>query len=50
MSGVPDGDDARQDLARLVAALWGQRSTLAPSQGYVLVDSAAPADQPNQTQ
>lgn len=50
MSGTPDGDDARQDLARLVAALWGQRSTLAPSQGYVLVDSAAPADQSNQTQ
>ncbi len=50
MSGVPDGDDARQDLARLVAALWGQRSTLAPSQGYVLVDPAAPADQSNQTQ
>lgn len=50
MSGTPDGDDARQDLARLVAALWGQRSTLAPSQGYVLVDPAAPADQSNQTQ
>lgn len=50
MSGTPDGDDARQDLARLVAALWGQRSTLAPSQGYVLVDPTAPADQSNQTQ
>lgn len=50
MSGTPDGDDTRQDLARLVAALWGQRSTLAPSQGYVLVDPAAPADQSNQTQ
>lgn len=40
MSGAPDGDGTREALARLVAALWGQRATLAPSQGYVLVDPA----------
>lgn len=40
MSGAPDGDGKREALARLIAALWGQRATLAPSQGYVLVDPA----------
>ncbi len=40
MSGAPDGDGTREALARLIAALWGQRATLAPSQGYVLVDPA----------
>lgn len=38
MTGAPDGDGTREDLARLVAALWSQRSTLAPSEGYVLVE------------
>lgn len=46
MTGVPDGDDARQQFTNLVAALWGQRSTLSPSQGYVLVD---PVQSPEQT-
>lgn len=41
MTGAPDGDGTREDLARLVAALWSQRSTLAPSEGYVLVEPAA---------
>ena len=44
MSGAPDSDTNRQNLANLVAALWSQRASLAPSQGYVLVDPA-PADQ-----
>lgn len=38
MTGAPDGDGTREDVARLVAALWSQRSTLAPSEGYVLVE------------
>lgn len=41
MTGAPDGDGTREDVARLVAALWSQRSTLAPSEGYVLVEPAA---------
>lgn len=41
MTGAPDGDGTREDLARLVAALWSQRSTLAPSEGYVLVEPTA---------
>lgn len=41
MTGAPDGDGTREDIARLVAALWSQRSTLAPSEGYVLVEPAA---------
>ena len=45
MTGVPDGDDARQQFTNLVAALWGQRSTLSPSQGYVLVDPAQASEQ-----
>ena len=45
MTGVPDGDDARQQFTNLVAALWGQRSTLSPSQGYVLVDPAQSSEQ-----
>ena len=45
MTGVPDGDDARQQFTNLVAALWGQRSTLSPSQGYVLVDPTQASEQ-----
>lgn len=45
MTGVPDGDDARQQFTNLVAALWGQHSTLSPSQGYVLVDPAQASEQ-----
>lgn len=41
MTGAPDGDGTREDVARLVAALWSQRSTLAPSEGYVLVEPTA---------
>lgn len=41
MTGAPDGDGTREDLARLVAALWSQRSTLAPSEGYVLLEPTA---------
>lgn len=41
MTGAPDGDGTREDLARLVAALWIQRSTLAPSEGYVLLEPTA---------
>lgn len=41
MTGAPDGDGTREDLARLVAALWIQRSTLAPSEGYVLLEPMA---------
>lgn len=44
MSGMPDSDANRENLANLVAALWSQRASLAPSQGYVLVDPA-PANQ-----
>lgn len=50
MSGAPDGDGTREDMARLVAALWGQRSTLAPSQGYVLVDPAQATNQEGSTE
>lgn len=50
MSGAPDGDGTREDMARLVTALWGQRSTLAPSQGYVLVDPAQATNQEGSTE
>ena len=58
MTGAPDGDGTREDVARLVAALWSQRSTLAPSEGYVLVepttssstDQSQNAENPDQSQ
>lgn len=52
MTGAPDGDGTREDLARLVAALWIQRSTLAPSEGYVLVEptTSSSTDQSQNTE
>lgn len=46
MSGAPDSDDNRQAVANLIAALWSQRSSLAPSQGYTTI---APSQSTNQS-
>lgn len=40
MSGAPDSDENRQNLMNLVGALWAQRASLEPEQGYTLVDAA----------
>lgn len=36
MTGAGDSDDNRNNVKDLVSALWAQRSTLAPPEGYVL--------------
>lgn len=34
MTNLTDGETSRAEVSGLAAALWDQRSTLAPEQGY----------------
>ncbi len=44
MSGAPDSDSNREAMMNLISALWQQRSSLAPSEGYVLSDAASSSE------
>ena len=44
MTGAPDSNENREAIMNLVGALWAQRASLAPAEGYVLVDAATSSE------
>lgn len=44
MSGAPDSSSNREAMMNLISALWQQRSSLAPSEGYVLSDAPSSSE------